>query len=241
MSLMNSIQQSNIQTKEEDVLGGSRTVPSNVYTAGVKMAYLDKAASGALCVVFDFALLVNGKERNHKETIYISNKEGSFTYKDKKDQSDQPLPGFVMVDTICKTITGKSITQLTTETKTIKVYDFDQKAEVPKEKEVLMELLRGKLELGILEITVDKTTKDQTGAYVPTGETRDQNELSKVFNSDGMTLLEKDSGATESKFKNAWIAQYAEKKVNKAKGAASGARAGGVSKGATAASGPLFN
>ena len=101
-----------------------------------------------------------------------------------------------------------------------------------------MDLIRGKLELGIIETIVDKSVKNDAGAYVPTGETREQNELSKVFNEDGLTQLEKDSGATEAKFKAAWIAQYGDKKINKAKGAGSGAKAGGVT--AKAASGPLF-
>ena len=237
MSLFASIQNANIQTKEEDVLGGSRTVPSNVYPAGIKLAYLDAAASGAICVVFDFAMLVNGKERNHKETIYISNKNKEFTYKDKQSGEDKPLPGFVTVDSICKAVTGKSITELSTEKKTIKVYDYDQKAEVPQEKEVLMDLIRGKLELGIIETIVDKNVKTDNG-YVPSGETREQNELSKVFNEDGLTQLEKESGATEAKFKAAWVEQYAGKKINKSKGAATGAKAGGVSK--PAAASPLF-
>ena len=250
MSLFASIQNANIQTKEEDVLGGSRTVPSNVYPAAIKLAYLDSSKnSKAICAVFDFALLVNGKERNHKETIYISDGKGCFTYKDKQSGEDKPMPGFVTVDSICKAVTGKSITQLSTEKKTIKVYDFDQKAEVPQEKEVLMDLLRGKLELGILEVTVDKTAKNESYdpsqpkqgtnlPYLPTGETRDQNELSKAFNEDGLTQLEKESGATEAKFKAAWVEQYAGKKINKSKGAATGAKAGGVSK--PAAASPLF-
>ena len=251
MSLFASIQDANIQTKEEDVLGGSRTVPSNVYPAGIKLAYLDAAASGAICVVFDFAMLVNGKERNHKETIYISNKNKEFTYKDKQSGEDKPLPGFVTVDSICKAVTGKSITELSTEKKMVKVYDYDQKAEVPQEKEVLMDLIRGKLELGIIETIVDKTAKNDSYdpsqpkqgnnlPYLSTGETREQNELSKVFNEDGLTQLEKESGATEAKFKAAWLEQYAGKKINKAKGAAAGAKAGGVSGASKPAASPLF-
>lgn len=237
MSLFAAIQNSNVQTKEEDVLGGSRTVPSNVYPAGIKLAYLDKSAKGAICVVFDFALMVNGKECTHKETFYISNAAGSFTYKDKKTGEDKPMPSFVTVDTICKVVTGKGLAELSSEKKMVKVYDYDQKAEVPQEKEVLMDLVRGKLELGILEVTVDKNVKSDTG-YVPSGETRDINEVSKIFTEEGLTLVEKDAGKTETKFKEAWIAQYADKKINKAKGAASGAKAGGVAKQATAS--PLF-
>ena len=237
MSIFSAVQNANLTTKEEDVLGGNFTVPTNVYPAIIKLAYVDKSAKGAINVVFDFAILVNGKERNHKETIYISNAAGSFTYQDKKTGEDKPMPGFVTVDTICKAITGKSITQMTTEKKLVKIYDYTQKAEVPQEKEVLMGLVRGKLELGIQELTVGKTVKSDTGEYVPTGETRDINELSKVFTEDGLTLVEKEAGANEAKFKAAWIKQYADKKINKAKGKADGAKAGGVTKPAAS---PLF-
>ena len=239
MSLFAAIQQSNVTTKEADVLGGARTVPTNVYPAAIKLAYLDQSASGAISVVFDFALMVNGNERSHKETIFISNRNKEFTYKDKQTGEAKPMPGFVTVDSICKAVLGKSITQLSTEKKTIKVYDFTQKAEVPVDKEVLMDLLKGRLEIGLMEVTVDKNIKDASGAYVASGETRDQNEVSKVFSADGLTSLEVESGVTETKFKDAWIKQYADKKINKAKGATTGAKAGGVTKPAPQA-GALF-
>ena len=236
---MNAVKNANLTTTESDVLGGARTVASDVYPSGIKMAYLDKNDNGTLFVVFDFAMLVDGKERNHKETIYISNKQGSFTYTDKKTGKEEPLPGYTTVDTICKMVVGKPLTELVTDSKQIKVYDYTQQAEVPMAKEVFMELIRGKLQLGLLEETVDKNAKDSTGAYVPTGETRDQNVVSKVFNEDGFTTLELDAKATETKFKDAWLTQYKGKKINKAKGAATGAKAGGVTKPA-ATGGALF-
>ena len=60
MSIFSAIQNANLTTKEEDVLGGSFTVPTNVYPAIIKLAYVDKSAKGAINVVFDFAILVNG-------------------------------------------------------------------------------------------------------------------------------------------------------------------------------------
>ena len=237
MSLFAAIQQSNVTTKEADVLGGSFTVPSNVYPAAIKMAYLDKAETGTIYVMFDFALLVNGKERSYKESIRISNTAGKFTYTDKKTGEEKPNIGFATVDSICKAVTGKAIHQLSTEKKTVKVYDFNQRAEVPMEKEVLMDLIKGRLELGILETIVDVKTKASN--FEPTGETKVTNEISKAFTADGMTPLEVENGATETKFKDAWIKQYADKKINKAKGAATGAKAGGVTKPAPQA-GALF-
>lgn len=240
MSILASIQAANLKITEDDVLGAS-TVPSDIYPAAIKMAYFDKSAGGAICVVFDCQLLVNGKVRNHKETIYISNKQGGFTYTNK-DGEATPMPGFSTVDAICKVITGKSVTEVTTEMKTIKVWDFTQRAEVPQQKEVLMPLIGGKLRLGILEVTEDKSAKDASGAYVPTGATFDKNEVSKVFCEDGRTVVEKENNVTEAKFAEAWIAKFQGKKINKSKGAVSGAQAGGVAaKKAAASQGPLFS
>ena len=236
MSLLNAAKAKNLNTQESDVLGGSYTVESNVYPAGVKMAYLDKSPKGAIFVALELALLVDGKERSHKESVYISNQAGGFTYKDKQG-NEATLPGYLTVESICKAALGKSLVDVETATKSIQVYDYTQKDNVVKEKEVLIELLGKKFEAAILNIVEDKTTKADDGTYVPTGETRTKNELAKVFNEDGFTSLEVENKATEPKFKAAWLEKNQGKVINKATGAGKGVKTGSVAKPASA---PLF-
>lgn len=228
MSLFAKAQQAaqNVTVEEKDTLGGSFTVPSNVYAGGVKMAYIDAWKSGALFISLELALLVDGKERTHKETITISNKEGAFTYLDKRSGEQVAMPGYAMIDTLCKTITGKGFTEQVATTKGVKVYDAEAKGEVVQEREVFMDLLGKKIHFGILEQEVDKTAKDpMTSEYEPTGETKKENVLDKVFTEDKKTYLES-VAQQESKFMGQWLTANEGKLLNKVKGKKDGAKAG---------------
>lgn len=225
MSLFAKAQQAtqNMKVEEKDTLGGSFTVPSDVYKGGIKMAYLDAWASGALYVGFEFALLVDGKERVHKEMITISNKAGSFTYTDKQGDA-VTMPGYVMVDSILRAATGKGFADQTPVVKGVKMYDSAAKAEVIKEREVFMEAVGKKLNIAILEQEVDKTAKDPvSGTYVPTGETRKENVVSKVFDFDTNKTISEIKAGAEAKFCNDWVAKYKGQVVNKVKGNKAGA------------------
>lgn len=214
MSLFASVQNTNIKTTDADVLP-TGTVATGVYPAVVKMAYLDASKSGAISVNFEFELTLPGNTtRTYKETVFISNKEKSFTYKDKKTGEDKPMPGFQMVDTICKVATGKGLAEMGAEPKDIKIYSFEQKEEVVAKREVLMGLLKAELELGIQESMVNKQVKSGD-VYVNSAETRDVNEIRKPFTKDGLTSTEKEAGATEAKFKAEWLKKFGGKKQDK--------------------------
>lgn len=219
MSLFAKIQQANIQTEEKDVLGGA--LPTNVYDGGIKIAYLDAAKSGAINFTLEAVLLVNGAERSFRETFYISNKDGGFTYKNREGK-DEPLPGYTIVDSICKAACGKALNELVPEVKMVRVkHDAE-----PEQREVFMELLGKRLKLGIANEVVDRTAKnDSTGKYEPTGETREQNTINKVFDEEGFTTLERETNKETPEFMNAWIKKNAGRVFNKAKGKANGSGA----------------
>ena len=236
-------QATTLKVTERDSVGGGFTLPSGVFASGIKMMYLDKVASGALFVSVEVAALVNGKEMTHKENIFISNKAGELTYKDKQDGSDQPMPGFATIDSLCRLATGKGYAEQTVETKQVKVYDYTAKAEVPMAKDVFMSMLGQKVKLGIICEIVDKNKKNEsTGQYEPTGETRKQNVISKVFSLDTEQTLTEIAANQPAAFVKVWAEKFEGKEINKAKGkqAASGAVAGNPLGGATAGADPLF-
>lgn len=223
----------NVQTTERDSVY-TATVATNAYKGKVKMMYLDSATSGALFCNIELDLTVDGAKRTHKETIYISNKEGEVEYTDKKTGDKVPMPGFVMVDTLCKLATGKGIGQLSPEVKQLKVYNPATKQEENMNKEVYTDVIGQDIAVGLFEQTVDKKTKADDGSYVATGETRDENVINKFFNDKGQTINEQTAGA-EAGFINTWLENYKGKKFNKAKGAtASGAAGAQAGKPATA-------
>ena len=85
------------------------------------------------------------------------------------------------MDSLCLLTVGKEISQMETETKVVNLYNPESKTEVPTNVEMITELLGKQVLGGLIKQIVDKNVKDAAGNYVPSGETREENELDKLF------------------------------------------------------------
>lgn len=187
----------------KDTLGGFSRLESDVYPAVIKMAYAGQSQHGAhnVTVVAD----VNGQE--YRETLYVTNRKGENFYVDKNDKSIRhPLPGFTVVDDLCLLTTGHALAEQEAEPKVVKVYNPEEKKEVPTEVPVLMDLIGKTIQLGIIKRIEDKTAKnDQSGEYEPTGETRETNQIDKIFHVEsGRTVSEYRHEIDPAEFLPAW-------------------------------------
>ena len=215
-----------------DRLGGFQIRATDIYPATIKAAYAGQSAGGARNVTV-IAELPDGE---YSETIYVTNKKGENWFLNQNDKSKKvPLPGFTTIDDICLVTTGKSLAEQDTEEKVVKIYDFDERKELPKAVQMLVDLIGQPLFLGIVQQTVDKNQKNEsTGEYEPTGETRDENVIEKVFHDPSkMTVVEARNGATEPVFFEKWLSKNKGNVRNKAKcadgnGAQSGRPGGGA-------------
>lgn len=231
----------NLETKagvegEKDILGGGGALDSGLYDFTIKVAYVTTSSGGALALntIFDY----NGKEVRQQFWMTSGNDKGNKnTY--TKDGKEFYLPGFITANSLALLTVGKEISQLDLEEKTIKLYDFEAKGEVPTKVQVFTELTGQTVTAGVQKQTVDKNIDsgqvDGNGRkiYVPSGETRDINEVVKFFRiDDGLTVPEIEAQVTEAKFKNDWDAKYTGKTINKAKGSKDGVTAGAPSAGA---------
>lgn len=217
---------SNVKTeKERDTLGGG-ALSTDVYKGIVTLAYLDKSANGATSVNIHFKT-DSGQEV--RQTVYISNRNGEFTYKDKNTGEAKPLPGYTQMNAFFEAVTGKGIGQQVMEEKTIKLYDFEEKKEMPKQRTIFMDAINQPLAIGIVHVQEEKATKE-SGYKNGTGEFRDINEFDKFFDpTSGLTNVEKQAGETTPAFLKAWKDKKGGKTViRKAKvsGTGSGAKAG---------------
>lgn len=164
---------------EDDYIGGGGVLDTDIYPATIKYAYLGKAQNSnarnlTLCVTID------GKEITR--SIWMTNRDGDVTYKDKKTGEEKNLPGFNQVNSLAMLLLSKEIGDLEVEEKTLNLYDFDSKKEIPQAVECFTELHGEALQVAVQRQTVDKTEKNEsTGDYEPTGETRDVNEFIKFF------------------------------------------------------------
>ena len=199
--------------KEKDVLGGRSLLPTNVYDGLIDVAYITTSQAGAKA----FNFVINFNNKLHRETIYVTNREGGVTY--VKDGKKYPLPGYSLVNAITKLTIGKEIPNLIFEPRLVKIYNFDLKKEVPVEVPVAVELVGQAVCLGIEHSRENKRVKDQAGNYVDTPEIRESNTIARVFHvKTGQTVSEYDS-QKPAEFKDLWLKEFKDKtrdRTNKA-------------------------
>lgn len=227
MSLLKSLATDASIKDAKDSVGGNGPLASGLYPTKVALAYLNKAASGALGLNLT---LKTEDNREIRQTLWMTSgtaKGGNNYYTDKAGEK-QYLPGFVLANHLAQLTTGQEISELDTEQKVVNVYSFDAKAEVPTKVDMIMDLIGKDIVTGVIKQIVDKTMKNEaTGNYDPTGETREENEIDKFFHAETKkTVAEFKAKAEEATFAGIWEQKWAGKERNKSKGAAIGGTAG---------------
>lgn len=193
---------------ETDNLGGGGPWETGLYPCTVAMAYVGTSEGGATSITVH---LKNSSNREMRETLWVAsgNAKGNKNYYEDKDGNKQYLPGFNTANSLSLLTVGKELSQLTPEKKTIKLWNSDAKAEVPTEVDVLTELLDQPVIAAVFKQIVDKTAKGDDGKYHPTGETREENEISKFFRErDRMSTFEIRNKAEKAEFADAWDAKW---------------------------------
>jgi hypothetical protein len=194
--------------QEKDTLGGMTVFDSDAYPAVIKLAYHTVSPNtGANAVSFKFQL-EDGREYSTTEYITSGTAKGGKHYYTTSKGENRFLPGFTVADNIAQLTVGESILDLDAEEKVVKIYDYDAKAEVPKSVPMFMDIIGKKVTLGLIKKRENKNVKSNTGAYVPTAETREVNEIQKVFSEDGLTTSEVKAGVTEPTFLKRWADKY---------------------------------
>lgn len=216
MGLLSKLKQdtNSIEVKGEiDSLGGS-VIDSDAYAATITLAYHKIADSGANGVIFEFSY-ADGKTYKSAEYITSGTTKGCKPYWTNQKGENTYLPGYIVAEAISQLTLGQGILDLESEEKIVPIYDYDLKKEVPTPVQVFVELLGKKVTLGITKKTENKSVKGNDGKYVKIAETRDVNEINKVFNEDGLTGTEVTAGLTEPVFLNKWLDKFKGQTVNR--------------------------
>ena len=226
--------------KAKDTLGGSGRGPldTDIYTCTIKMAYVDYSKGGAMSVNFQLETS-EGRKFNSQQWVTSGDAKGNKNYYVDKQGKNQFLPGYVLVNDICMLTVEESLEDLEPEEKVIPVFDFQEMKEVPQEKYVLTDLLGQKIDLAVEKQIVDKNVNDGTGRYVPSGETREQNEVVKAFHTEyQVTLGEAEMGAQEPDFYDRWLEKNKGNVRDKTSGKKEGAKSGAPTPAAATAAAP---
>ena len=203
MSLFGNIDTQGVE-EAQDVLGGGGSFikETDVYPAVVKVAYVTEATSGAMAVNFEFEL-EDGS--NYRETIYSTNRNKQVFF--EKDGKKIPLPGFTTVNNICLMTTEKEMVAQDSEMKTLMVYDFESRKDIPKELPVLVDLCGKPVLLAIQKVRENKTTKNDQGKYVPTNEERILNQIAAVFHPETKQTISEAMAGRDAEFMEKWLAK----------------------------------
>jgi len=213
----------------DDSIGGAVLKDSAVYPMTVKLAFITTSASGAMCMNMHLVDKEKPKEVYKEQQYFTSGtaKGGKNFY--VKDGVKHYLPGYNITNALCLLTVGEELKALKDriETKTINLYDSTAGKEIPTEVPMVMPLIGKEIAVGIIKQVVDKRAKNAgTGKYEPTGETREENEVDKLFHiSDGRTVAEIRAGEPTALFLAKWKNKWEGQVRNRAKGA-SGVTAG---------------
>jgi hypothetical protein len=234
MSLLQNLASDQSVEDETDSIGNSGPLDSGAYASTVSMAYLEKAAGGALALVLH---LDTDSQRSLRTKLWVTSGDakGNNNFYTTKAGEKRYLPGFNIANSLCLLTVGKELSAMETEEKVIAIYNFEAKAEVPTKVPVLVALLGQELVAGVMRQTVDRNEKGDDGKYHPTGETRDENEIDKIFRArDKLTTAEIRGGLTEAFFYGTWVKKWAGVTRDKSSKTAGKAKSAGSS-GSTAA------
>lgn len=224
----------------EDVVGGFKVYPTNIYQATIVNAYAENSSSSkAMGLHIEVELAGQGK---YRETIWVSNGQGQNYYTDKKTGEKRLLPGFNEANALAYLAAGKSLSELASQPIVIRVKDKDLDAEVNKTVQSFPELNGKQIALCLVHQIVNRNAKNEaTGKYEPTAETREENRIEKVLRADGVTFNEMQANDTSLKFATEWKKVNEGKIINRVKQVAGTVAGTGATGGGTgAASGGLF-
>jgi len=189
----------------ERVGGGGFFWESGVYDATIKLAYLNQNPTTKSVSINIILKNSNGKELS--ETLFIKSgtEKGSKTYYTTKDGTKRPLPGYAVADSLCIAAGQGSLSKCidAAEQKTVNIYDYDARKELPVQRPVLITLLNKAIKVAVHQVKEDKTVKNEANQYVPTGDSRTKNECKFFGNSEGKTAEEITKGKEATMF-TAW-------------------------------------
>lgn len=228
-----------------DVVGGFKLLDSNIYAAAVKLLFFGASEKGAQFAEVHLTVDNDGQPHEFRERIYMTTKKGENTYTDKRSGAVKFMPGFETINDLCLVTTGYGLVDMADdiEEKVFNLYDPETRSEKPQNVPCLPNVMGQRLLVGITQEIEDKT-KLEGDEYVPTGETRSLNKLSKCFHEEsGRTVTEIKADKDEPIFAQKWLERNMGQVIDRSKGKPEQGKTGAppaASSGAPAKSSGLF-
>ena len=221
MSLFKSKANDSDVTQEKDTLGGSRLFNSGIVDFIIESAFITFSAGGAMAFNAHLKDKVSGNIFRVLEWVTSGDEKGNKnTY--TNDKGTFYLPGYNIANAITQLAADMVLQDISEDdliVKNIKLWNGKEKKEVITEVNMVEELIGKPITVGVLKCIVDKTAKNDAGKYVATGETREENQIGKIFHTEtGFTVQELKAGVEEGqdpKFRSEWAEKYTDQVQDK--------------------------
>ena len=193
----------------KDVIGGASKfgpVESDIYNTTINMIYTRTTDNGARYVCMTLKNEDGREIRVEDMLINSGNAKGNKNFYETKSGERRYHSGYTLINHLAMLTAGKHLSDLDTEEKVIKLWNYKSRSEEPTKVPVIAELLDKPISAAIFKKIEDKTAFDEaSGNYLPTGETRTFNEVDKFFRaSDKMTVSELKASADKAAFYATW-------------------------------------
>lgn len=236
MSLFKNLTTDGLE-EARDSLGGAVILPTDSYPMTIKVAFAGVSQKGSQFIEMHL-VTEDGREIRTRQYITSAKTGGNYSI-NESTKKKEPLPGFTLVDDVCLIVTGKPLAMQDSEEKTINLYDFDEKKEVPTVVPMLTELLGGVVVFSVEETISavqkeDPDTKQYVNTYEDDGsiKTRKGNEVLKAFDPETLSsVVEARKGVSPPVFHDAWVSKYkgvVRNRVKDDKGPGAGGKAPGL-------------
>ena len=195
---------------EERVPLAKGALDTDFYNAVVNYAYLTESANGAVGVVVSLNLDVQGNSVPKSETFWITNRKRENYYMDRSSGKKMVMPSYTTIDELYSIVTGQPLSEVEAdiEQRTIKVYDYAQKSDVPTQVEVITTLVNKPIGVLVQKVLKNKSAKQADGTYVDTAESFETNIITKFVNPETKaTLNEMIHKIDEPNYVKAWLDQ----------------------------------
>jgi hypothetical protein len=198
MSLLANLKRTaNIEAATDYPLNARPKMSTGLHNMTVEMAYLGESSGGSISVTLK---LVEATGATLDTTLYITSgreKGQKHYFIDKQTGAQKYLPSFTIANDLSRLTADQELFELEPEEKTVMVYNYDLRKDVPTTKQVLTELIGKEITVGVVGVLKDQF-KDPTKFYTSF-------EIDKVFHTEtGCTVVELESGLTEGVYIKSW-------------------------------------
>jgi len=214
--MFSNLKTDGLEKAEDRVSGQVQRLPTGIYDATVKLAYVgDSQRSDAKSV--NVHLDINGTEVRIREWVQDGKGNNYWVAKDGSGKHF-PLPGFTLINDLCLLTTQSELADQEGEEKVVKLWNNQERAEKNTRVPCLIDLHGKKVKVALVRQIENKRAATDSGEYKPTNDSVTLNIVDKfLYEEDGRTVLEIQNNIEDAEFAAEWLERNDGKDRNKFK------------------------